>query len=334
MPAFVIYGDSFLVPRRLAELEAELGASDALDANRHSISASQARPAELIGICNALPFMDPMRVIVVEGLLATAEPRGGRPRGRRRESAANSPATAQWQPLVEAIPAMPDTTVLTFVDGPLAANNPLLRQLRTVCQAEELTAPTGERLARWIKETAEAKGASINPAANHSLSDLVGSDLWTLNQELEKLSLYATGREITEGDVQLMVSQVREANIFAAVDAMIDGRPTVALKLLHQLKEDGKEAPYIISMVERQLRLLALARDSMDRGLPSGELGSRLGTSSEFVVRKTAEQARRHPREDIVWRYHRLLEADLAIKQGELTAELALELLVGESTPR
>ena len=333
MPAFVLYGDSFLVPRRQAELVAELGAGDVLEANRHLLSGSQLRAQELIGVCNAFPFMDSMRVVVVEGLLATAETRGGgRGRGRRREPSGASPA-AQWQPLVEAIPVMPDTTLLVFTDGPLAANNPLLRQLRTGCQVEELSAPAGERLARWIKETAEAKGASISPAANRSLADLVGSDLWTLDQELEKLSLYAFGREINESDVQLMVSQVREASIFVAVDAMIDGRPAVALKLLHQLKEDGKEPSYIISMVERQLRLLALARDSMDRGLPSGEMGSRLGVTSDFVVRKTVDQARRHSMEGIVWRYNRLLETDLAIKQGQLTPELALELLVGESAP-
>ena len=59
-----------------------------------------------------------------------------------------------------------------------------------------------------------------------------------------------------------------------------------------------------------------------------------LGTSSDFVVRKTTDQARRHSRQDIAWRYDRLLEADLAIKQGRLDPDLALELLVGESAPR
>ena len=127
-----------------------------------------------------------------------------------------------------------------------------------------------------------------------------------------------------------IVSQVREASIFAAVDAMIDGRPGVALRLLHQLKEDGREAPYIISMVERQLRLLALARDAIDRGVPQSELRGRLGTTSDFVVRKTAEQARRHSMPEIIWRYNRLLETDLAIKRGKLEPDLALELLVGD----
>lgn len=331
MPVHLLHGDSFLVPRRLDELIAEAGASDVLEANRHRLIGSQAKPGELLSMCNALPFMDDCRLVIVEGLLGTAESQGrGRGRGRGRGSSSDSGVAGQWQALGDAIPQMPDTTVLVFTDGALGANNPLLRMLRPVAQVEELSAPSGEALARWVKSTVEAKGASISPSANRSITDLVGSDLWTLDQELEKLALYCSGREIQETDVGEMVSQVREANIFVAVDAMIDGRPGVALKLLHQLKEDGKEAPQIIGMVERQLRLLALARDAIDRGMPQSEMKGRLGTSSDFVVRKTSEQARRHSMPEIIWRYNRLLETDLAIKQGRMDPDLALELLVGD----
>ena len=333
MPATVIFGDGFLAPRRLAQLEAEQAPEGVLDANRHRLQGSRANPAEVLSIVYAIPFMDDHRVIVMEGLLGAAESSTGRQRSGRRAASADSPAVNEWRALADGIPNMPESTVLTFIDGPLSGNNPLLRLLRPVCQVEELSAPRGEALARWTKEAAEAKGAAISPSAIRSLTDLVGNDLWTLEQELEKLSLYVSGRgsrEIAEADVQSMVSQVREASIFVAVDAMIDGRPTVALRLLHDLKEDGREAPYIISMVERQLRLLALARDAIDQGVAAGEIGGRLSVSSDFVVRKTLEQARRHPLPDIVWRYNRLLEADLAIKQGQLEPELALELLVGE----
>ena len=331
MPVHLLYGDSFLVPRRLDELITECGASDVLEANRHRLAGPQTKPGELLSMCNALPFMDDYRLVVVEGLLGTTESQS---RGRRRGSSADSKNSDPWQALGDAIPLMPPTTVLVFTDGPLGANNPLLRMLKPLAQAEELSAPMGEALARWVKTKAEANGSSISPSAIRSITDLVGNDLWTLAQELEKLALYCSDREIQESDVGEMVSQVREASIFAAVDAMIDGRPGVALRLLHQLKEDGREAPYIIGMVERQLRLLALARDSIDRGLPQSELRGRLGTSSDFVVRKTAEQARRHSMPEIIWRYDRLLETDQAIKRGKLEPELALELLVGDGVTK
>ena len=329
MPAHVVYGDSFLVRQAVSALESEYGAESLMEANRHHLQANQVSPQELLGICQAIPFLDPLRLVAVEGLLSVGESRSGGGRGRRSNSAADS-----WQALAGAIPGMPQTTLLLLSDGPLNANNSLLRSLGPVCQVEERAAPRGEQLARWIKETAESKGAAISPVAIRSMADLVGSDLWTLDQELEKLSLYANGREIGEDDVRLMVSQVREASIFEAVDAMIDGRSQVALRLLAQLRDDGREPQYIIAMVERQLRLLALARDSIERQLPQNELKRALGTSSDFVVRKTMDQARRHSRQDIAWRYDRLLEADLSIKQGRVDPDLALELLVGESAPR
>ena len=331
MPAFAVFGDSFLVRQRLAALESEHGADDLLDANRHRMQAGRLNPAELLGVCQALPFMDPLRLVVVEGLLATAESRsGGGGRGRRGGSNSGN----GWQALADAIPQMPETTLLLLTDGPLASNNPLLKQLSPVCAVEEMTPPRGEQLARWIKQTAEAKGAAVSPAAIRSLADLVGGDLWTLDQELEKLSLYATGREVGEADVRLMVSQVREASIFEAVDAMIDGRPEAALRLLAQLRDDGREPLYIIAMVERQLRLLALASDSMERRLPANEMKRALGERrrTSWCARRWTKPAAT-PAKISLGATTRLLEADLAIKQGRLDPDLALELLVGNPRP-
>ncbi len=337
MSTHLVYGDSFLVPRALRILAENEGATGLLEANSHRLQGSQIKPAELLSLCNALPFMDPRRLVVVEGLLAAYERRsggrsGGR-RGRSRGSGAETQSLGGWEALAEAVPQLPDTTLLVFTDGAISDGNPLLRLLRPICQAQALAAPSGAALARWIKETAQQKGAGISPAAVSRLSDLVGSDLWTLDQEIEKLSLFASGRGIEERDVEDLVPQVREANIFAAVDALIEGRAGVALRLLHQLLQDGRDVSYIIAMTERQLRLLALARDYLDHGTPQRDLGSRLGVSSQFVLRKTIEQAQRVTQQEIVRQYRKLLEADLSVKQGLLEPALALEVLAADRAP-
>ena len=159
---------------------------------------------------------------------------------------------------------------------------------------------------------------------------MVGNDLWTLDRELEKLSLYAVGRAITDTDVRAVVPYAQEANIFAAVDFIMAGNPAEALRLLMQLMQEGREPLYIIAMIERQLRLLALARDLADRGVPQQEMGRRMGTNSDFVVRKTLGQARRMSLADISYKYRRVLESDLAIKQGRLEPAVSLELLVAD----
>ena len=143
--------------------------------------------------------------------------------------------------------------------------------------------------------------------------------------------LYAAGRDITDSDVREMVPHAQEANIFAAVDAMVDGQPGLALRLLMQLMNDGHEPLYIIAMIERQLRLLALAKDLTDNhGVAQPELGRRMGTNSDFVVRKTLGQARRMTLQDISRKYRRVLESDLAIKQGRLEPAVSLQLLAAD----
>jgi DNA polymerase-3 subunit delta len=335
LPAHVLHGDSFLVLQQLKRLEAGPVPETLLDANRHRLYGGQVKPAELLAICSALPFLDNRRLVVVEGLLGTLERRKGRGQARGRGNAPPVIPLGVWEALARAIPEMPPTTVLVFTDGPISNANRLLQLLRPLAQVQALPPPTGETLARWIKASAQEKGARITPAAIAYLADLVGSDLWTLNQELEKLAAYASGRSIEESDVAELVSQVREANIFAAVDKMIEGRPGEALRLLHQLRQDGRESPsHIIAMVERQLRLLALARESMDKGVQERDLGSILGGQSQFVVQKAVAQARRLSLQDITRRYHQLLETDLAIKQGRLEPDLALELLVADQGAR
>jgi len=334
LPAHVLHGDTYLVQRRLSRLEAEAGAEDVLDANRHRLMGLQTNINELVAICNALPFIDSHRLVVVEGLLATFERRPGRGRRRSSDNQASGGALGGWEGLDQVIAGMPDTTLLIFLDATLPNTNPMLQHLREAAESHGSPTPSGEALARWIKATVEEKGASISPSAIGSLTEMAGGDLWSLDNELEKLSLFAAGGRIEESHVNELVHLARESNVFAAVDAMIDGRQSMALSLLHELREEGKEAPYIISMVERQLRLMALARDAVDRGIPQGELGSHLGTTSQFVIRKTMEQARRHSWSDIMWRYQRLLEADLAIKQGKLEPDLALELLAADQADR
>ena len=235
LPTHVIYGDSFLVAQQLKELESDVGGEALLDSNYHRLQGNQVKLPELLSACNALPFMDPLRLILVEGLLGTFETRSSAERNRGGRSGSSSKSISDWDGLAQAIPQMPDSTELVFIDGPLSASNPLLQRLKPVGKLHPVIAPTREMLALWIKNRAQQKGSGISPAAIRSLADLISNDLWTLDRELEKLSLYCTGRNIEEGDVREMVSQVRETSIFNAVDAIIDNNPTVASRLLRQL---------------------------------------------------------------------------------------------------
>ncbi len=332
MPAHVIFGDSFLVAQAVRRVRQEAGAGDLMDSNRHRVIAAQSQPDEVLAICNSLPFLDAARLVEVEGALATQEASGGgrSSGGRGRANRRQPGARAGWMQLADALPQLPASTLLVLIDGEIADNNPLLRAFAEHSQVHKQAAPTGPGLNQWVKRAAEEKGSSVTPPAIQAITEMVGNDLWTLDREMEKLSLYAAGREITETDVRALVPYAQEANIFAAVDAIMDGRPGDALRLMTQLMQEGREPLYIIAMIERQLRLIALARDLTERGVVQPELGRRMGANSDFVVRKTLGQARRMSLNEIAQKYQRALESDLAIKQGRLDPAVSLELLVAD----
>jgi DNA polymerase-3 subunit delta len=168
----------------------------------------------------------------------------------------------------------------------------------------------------------------ISPAAARLLADLVGNNLWVLANELDKLAAYAQGRRIEGVDVKALVDQVRQVNIFALVDAVVERRAPVALRLLRQQVAAGAESGHVMHLVVRQYRLIIQAKELSLRGVTAQEIGQRLGIGSEFVLQRVLDQADRYSLSRLKTVYRRLLEADVAVKRGRYGEELALELLV------
>jgi DNA polymerase-3 subunit delta len=173
-------------------------------------------------------------------------------------------------------------------------------------------------------------GLALSPSAVALLADLIGNDLRALSQELEKLGTYAQGRPITEDDVRLLVSASREASVLAMVDAVVEGRSGVAIRLLEQLQNEGAAPTYLLNMITRQYRHLIMAKELLLARLSAEEISHRLGIASDFALRKVLEQAARYSLPPLEAAYRRLLEADAAIKRGIYGDELALELLLEE----
>ena len=190
----------------------------------------------------------------------------------------------------------------------------------------------GEDLRHWIAQEATHRGVTLSPKAVWLLSETVGSDLWAMANELEKLILLSQGGEITPELVQKIVPQAQQANVFRLVDAILEKRPKQAGALLHQLLARGVPAAVILFHTGRRLHLLVQAKALLEEGIKETELKARLNLTQGFALRRTQEQARRYSWPRLKGLYHQLMETDLAIKTGKQEEEVALELLVAGIT--
>jgi len=330
----ILYGtDDFSLREEMERIKAGLGDGESLASNTTLFDGQRLGLNQLMDACMALPFLGSHRLVVVQGLLARFDRRekGSAEQGEGNASASRgSAASKEWSALVERVAGLPPTTVLVLVDGQIGKGNVLLKKLAPLAEVKEFPSLKGAALRQWIERRVKQEGGSISPEAVRLLASLVGDNLWVLASEIDKLISYTLQQAIDVGDVEAVVSYAREANVFAMVDALLERRASTSASLLHQLLQEGAPAPYLIFMVTRQLRMLVQVKELDVKGLPNSQIKSVLGVTSDYVLGKAVEQAKRYSMQRLEQVYHSLLDTDLSIKRGVYGGELALDLLVAE----
>jgi DNA polymerase-3 subunit delta len=331
----VLHGDDeFGIDEAVRQIRASLG-EDAAESNTVEFEGRNFKPGEVEAAARTVPFLADRRLVLVRGLLRRLDTTNAA-RGRGGPDSAQM-STSGWDNFGELLAGLPDTTELVFVDafptgpnGRLKDNGGAIRALRSsdTLDVSVFTTPRGRAVGDWIRARVMSEGVQASPSAVARLAELVGPNLRLLDQEVRKLSLYANGRVIESDDVELMVAPAREANIFAAVDAILERRPGMAMRALYQLLDDGASVQYILTMLTRQTRMLILARHLRERGVDEGEIGNRIGLRAAFALRKTLEQAGRFSHEYLASAHRGLGEADLSYKSGEVRDRVALEMIV------
>ena len=326
---YILHGqDDFSLHQALEGIKRGLGDSEMLAINTAKLDGEHLTLNELRGNCNAAPFLSAYRLVIVNGLLQRFEPKQGKSRVGKR--ATTEPQNEQREPqdMVSYIKQIPETTVLVLVDGEIKGHNPLLGKLSPLANVKAFPLLRGRGLRAWIQQRATEGCGNITPQAVSLLAELIGGNLWAMSNEIDKLVLYSQGETIDEDDVTKLVSHAQEANIFALVDAILEGRSKIAQSILHRMYQEGASPTYVLAMVTRQFRLIVLAKD-LDSSLSRLQIQNKLGLPS-YSLGKTLTQAKLYDFEHIKQAYSKLLETDLAIKTGKYSDQLALELLVAD----
>jgi len=324
---YILYGqDDFSLNQVLDGIKAKLGDRETVATSSTNLEGKQLTLSELRSGCDAIPFLSSHRLVIVDGLLGRFEGKQGGPRSGRRKS---GNGLGEWEDLDSYIKRMPETAVVVLVDGEVKSNNPLFKKLAPLAEVTAFPLLKKEALKAWIRKRVKTEGGDIAPQAVNLLAELIGGDLWAMDSEIQKLLLYSQERPISEDDVKQLVSCIQEANIFALVDAVAEGRTESAQRVLHRLYDDGVPPTYILVMITRQFRLIAQARD-LGKGLSRLQIQDKLGLKSSYSLDKTLSQAKLYDFEGVKRAYDKLFETDLAIKTGKYSDKLALELLVAE----
>jgi len=319
--------DDFSLRQSLEGIKRSIGDQATLAVNTTTLDGQHVTLDQLRSICETVPFLAEKRLLVVEGLLGRFEPKR---KSSRKKTAGLTAQRNEYKSITAYISQIPDFTILVLVDGKIGSRNPLMSELSNKAEVRSFPLLRGDRLPQWIRQRVTEVGGSVSPQAVDLLAKFVGSNLWTMANEIDKLVLFAGGRRIEEEDVGAVVSYAQEANVFIMVDAILGFQAGVAEQLLGQLLQQGAVPAYLLVMLSRQTRLLVRVKELRNQGKSKTEIQNKLGLTLEFVLRKALEQANKYSMVRLKEVYHKLLETDLSIKTGKYDGELALNILIAE----
>jgi len=313
---YIFHGDDTHSQKEtLNNVLAKLGDPGLLDLNTTRLEGAVTY-SQLVQVCSAMPFLAKARVVLAFDLLS------------------GKPDKAFLKQLAAYLPQLPETTRLFFLESTeLSHNHAILKAAEETKDGyvKLFARPEGVGVERWIRQRVGEKNGRISPQASQLLAANIGNDLQILDNELEKLVLYAGDEEIKSEDVQNLSPYVAEANIFELVDAIGNRNDKKAALLLQQKFNEGAEPFYLFTMFVRQFRLLIQVKELADAGEKPPAIGKALRMHS-FVVGKVYQQARGFSMSQLEQIYRHLLDIDVAVKTGRNEMVTALTLLVGQLT--
>ena len=298
--------EEYVKDRALEALRAKLVPPGMGDFNYQYMEGERANAADIRRAVETLPFMAEKRLVVVRDYPMLASTHRGSGLDARQEASELELLTRRF----------PDTTCLLFlqrvaVDTAKAA----WKQLIKAADIVEFNRLSEDELLTQLAKMCKRNDCAIARDDARFMIQFVGNDLEALNQEIDKACAHAgPGNNVSRTDIEAVCVQSQEFKVFSFIDNLFAGQGREAMQKLRPLTSDSEGLGAMISLIERQARLMAAAK-AAGKGADSRALASNLG-APPFAVEGAARQAARWSASALGEVIRRCAQADMKIKQG------------------
>ena len=178
----------------------------------------------------------------------------------------------------------------------------------------------------FIKNMFKKYGYQITDDAVESLLERTNLDFNLINQEAEKLMLFAYDtKEITERAVLLLVSRNLEENIFELTNALLSKNQAKTIEIFYDLVARNEDPLRILNNIVGKVRELMHAKLLLEKGYRQDQIAEHFHIKSgrAFYLVKNAQSINFQSLENHL---KKLSKLDYDIKSGKIDKKLGLEL--------
>ncbi len=205
----------------------------------------------------------------------------------------------------------------SFDEGRLPKNpSKLLTKLSKHLTPVRFEAVTQARLTAWAQKHFEHNGVSCPDELCHSLFERCGTSMFTLSNEIDKLSFYLlqNGRStVCADDVTKVSCATVECDAFALSNAILDGNSEQALEALSAMKYNRTDPIIIFSEISKVFGQLVLIKSMLGEGKTPFEI-AKIARLNEYIVKLYSSRLANIPEKKLKKALTLCSEADSLLK--------------------
>lgn len=185
----------------------------------------------------------------------------------------------------------------------------------------------GNALSTKVKAMFDARNKNIGKVELSIFCNEVENNLNIIENEVEKLCCYSEGREITKADIFIMLPEKNNMDIFNLVDFISQKKPEKALDALDELLFRGEKPTSVLSMIERQFKLMLNIKIGMENGKNKTMLSSELRLNP-YICEKMMSQCTRFSLKQLKASLEICLNTERELKSFSTEGKIQMELLI------
>ena len=183
----------------------------------------------------------------------------------------------------------------------------------------------------WLNEKLSSLGKIMRGDARKYFNELIGIlpeiSLWYLENELDKVALNVTGKEIMAADLRKNMLAPPEVSNFALTDAVDERRAKKSLYLLRMQAKNPTKIPLVTTLLANHVRRLLRAKFFMAQGISGRRLGEPL-EMNPYIAQKVGETSKSYSEKVLEEVFIELAEADYKLKMGQAGVEVLERILL------
>src|SRR3989339_777889 len=315
MLIFIFGSDSYSSKNQvLAMKERFLEKFDALGTNLSIFNVSNSG-LEFGAVAQAVEspaFLAPKRMVIIKNLL----------------SGLKKAEEKQWIELFDKIPESTIVIVLDEIDAQKARKMKIVSSsLASGSHVYEHSPLSVSEASKWLLQEAKQKSLDLNQAMAQDIVQVAGTDLWLLAGEISKLVAYCQGRAVTRSHIDLLVRSTADDQIFACLDACVNGDLKKMYLLFENQRDFGTPDAQLFALLVRQVRLLIATASLLHehRNTTKQDISRELGIHP-FVAQKLFSQVGRFELGGLINLQKKMLEMDFAVKTSKLTSKQSTDI--------